>query len=138
VVASVAAVAVLRRDGGAGQPDLPRVPEPVAVDLYGPRVLVLGDSLAMQAKRELRAFADLHRYRLEVSATSGHALRRPGAVGGRVAVHLRTGTEAEDVHFDCESPGYAIGDNEPCPLYPAGSYRYAYAIDALVRRIARP
>lgn len=231
------------------------MPELVAADLGGVEVLVLGDSLSMQAEPEIRAVADAHGYSVSVEAVSGHtpcdglgaleaalageppdavvfayagnswlysaclggptqsidesvdryreilgdmiddveaagspvglvggpvwpanalaepvhdAIRglarergvgfvdggrwvtpdrrwvetvpcrdaEPGCVDGRVRVHLRDGTEEQDVHFDCDAPGWTIAMNEPCPVYSAGGHRWARAIDDLVLEIA--
>lgn len=231
------------------------VPEPSDIDLGGIDVLLLGDSLSMQAEPEIRDLADRHRYRIRISATSGHtpcdaedtlaavladdppdlivlayagnswlyssclggqgqsldesveqyrivlgrmiddieaanvgvglvggpdwpanvlapevhdAVRElaeerslgfvdggrwvtpdrtwsetvpcrpdePRCDDGRVRVHLRGGTETLDVHFDCESPGWTVAGNEPCPVYSAGGYRYAVAIDTLIEDLA--
>lgn len=55
---------------------------------------------------------------------------------GQVDVHFAEGEFEDDVHFDCPVPGYLIADNMTCPVYSAGSYRYAYAIDELIRTVA--
>lgn len=62
----------------------------------------------------------------------------PGCEEGRVPVHLEDGFEEHDVHFDCAVAGWRIADDEPCPAYSAGGYRYARAIDGLIVELADP
>lgn len=57
----------------------------------------------------------------------------PGCTDGRIAVHLAGTGFPEDVHFDCASPGYALGENVPCPVRSAGGHRFALALDDLIR-----
>lgn len=67
------------------------------------------------------------------SATVSCEPDEPGCTDGRIAVHLADTGFPEDVHFDCASPGYALGENVPCPIRSAGGHRFALALDDLIR-----
>lgn len=60
----------------------------------------------------------------------------PGCEDGQVRVHLSSGTESRDVHFDCDAPGWQVALDLPCPVYSAGGHRWARAIDELVLELA--
>lgn len=50
--------------------------------------------------------------------------------------HLTGTAVAQDVHFDCDDPDFAVGRNRSCPVYSGGSFRYAVSIDRLIQDAA--